>query len=219
MSVSKMSTDYHKKIEELKNYLDFKIGYYYYDSYYNSWFWNNISMPINLALTLSTALMAAQASSTGSLLSENDYMILSFTTMILTTVNSYFKPQIKSMDSGATLTKWVELGYKLDNLLFENKCPEDLYKDYKDLFTDMHKQASSQAGSRNFLTSWWHYGLRKLYGPKSENWIKGPLSGFKNKNEINGDTSKRNDIVIEMTEIKKSPESLVSIIARQSESV
>jgi len=214
-----MSTDYHKKIEELKNYLDFKIGYYYYDSYYNSWFWNNISMPINLALTLSTALMAAQASSTGSLLSENDYMILSFTTMILTTVNSYFKPQIKSMDSGATLTKWVELGYKLDNLLFENKCPEDLYKDYKDLFTDMHKQASSQAGSRNFLTSWWHYGLRKLYGPKSENWIKGPLSGFKNKNEINGDTSKRNDIVIEMTEIKKSPESLVSIIARQSESV
>ena len=214
-----------KKVEELKNYLDFKIGYYYYDSYYNSWFWTNISMPINLALTLSTALIAAQASSTGSLLSEHDYMMLSFTTMILTTVNSYFKPQIKSMDSGATLTKWVELGYKLDNLLFENKSSEELYKDYKELFTDMHKQASSQAGSRNFLTSWWHYGLRKLYGPKSENWIKGPLSGFKkvvtveksSNLSIEEKSSPRNDVTIEMEEIRKAPESLVRTLARNNQ--
>jgi hypothetical protein len=208
MSVSKMSTDYIKRVEELKNYLDFKIGYYYHDSYYNSWFWTNISMPINLALTISTALIAAQATSTGNFLSEHDYMVLSFATMILTTVNSYFKPQIKSMDSNVVLTKWVELGYKLDHLLFENKSSEELYKDYKELFTDMHKQASSQSGSRNFLTSWWHYGLRKLYGAKSENWIKGPLSGF--KKVVTTEQSERNDITIEMAEIKKSPESLVT---------
>ncbi len=203
-----MSTDYIKRVEELKNYLDFKIGYYYHDSYYNSWFWTNISMPINLALTISTALIAAQATSTGNFLSEHDYMVLSFATMILTTVNSYFKPQIKSMDSNVVLTKWVELGYKLDHLLFENKSSEELYKDYKELFTDMHKQASSQSGSRNFLTSWWHYGLRKLYGAKSENWIKGPLSGF--KKVVTTEQSERNDITIEMAEIKKSPESLVT---------
>ena len=199
--------EYLKKIEELKNYLDFKIGYYYYDSYYCSWFWNNISMPINLALTIATALIAAQASSTGSLLSEHDYMVLSFTTMILTTVNSYFKPQIKSMDTGAVLTKWVELGYKLDTLLFENKSPEELYKEYMSLFTDMHKQASSQSGSRNFLTSWWHYGLRRLYGAKSENWIKGPLSGFKKKIDdiVPKEQSKpvdKEEVVIEMIELK-----------------
>jgi len=193
-----------KRVEELKNYLDFKIGYYYHESYYCSWFWTNISMPINLALTLSTALIAAQATSTGNFLSEHDYMVLSFATMILTTVNSYFKPQIKSMDSGAVLTKWVELGYKLDNLLFENKTSEELYKEYKELFTDMHKQASSQSGNRNFLTSWWHFGLRKLYGSKSENWIKGPLSGF--KKVVSTEQSEKNDkeeVVIEMAEIKE----------------
>jgi hypothetical protein len=195
---------YLKRVEELKNYLDFKIGYYYHESYYCSWFWTNISMPINLALTLSTALIAAQATSTGNFLSEHDYMVLSFATMILTTVNSYFKPQIKSMDSGAVLTKWVELGYKLDNLLFENKTSEELYKEYKELFTDMHKQASSQSGNRNFLTSWWHFGLRKLYGSKSENWIKGPLSGF--KNVVSKEQREKNDkeeVVIEMAEIKE----------------
>ena len=197
-----------KRVEELKNYLDFKIGYYYHDSYYNSWFWTNISMPINLALTISTALIAAQATSTGNFLSEHDYMVLSFATMILTTVNSYFKPQIKSMDSNVILTKWVELGYKLDNLLFENKTSEELYKDYRELFIDMHKQASSQSSNRNFLTSWWHYGLRKLYGAKSENWIKGPLSGF--KKVVLKEKSERNDIVIEMEEIKKAPDDLIT---------
>ena len=151
-------------------------------------------MPINLALTLATALIAAQASSTGSLLREHDYMILSFTTMILTTVNSYFKPQIKSMVASSVLTKWIELGYKLDDIIFSIKTIEEQYGSYKCLFSDMNKQAASQAGNRNFLTSWWHYGLRKWYGAESENWISSkPVKSIPEKR----------DIVIEMAEVNK----------------
>jgi len=193
----KTDENYLKKIEELKEYLNSWIGFYYWETYYTTWFWTNISMPINLSLTLSTALIAAQASSTGNLLSEHDYMILSFTTMILTTVNSYFKPQIKSMDSNAVLIKWIDLGYKLDDLAFDIKTVEDQYIEYKKLFSDVSKQASTQAGNKNFLTSWWHYALRKWYGPESENWISSkPIPDVKK-------SEKKNEVVIEMTELKK----------------
>ena len=187
--------EYENKVKELRVYLDSWIGFYYWENYYCTWFWTNISMPINLALTLATALIAAQASSTGSLLRENDYMVLSFTTMILTTVNSYFKPQIKSMDSSAVLTKWIELGYKLDDIIFDIQTPEEQYKSYKTLFSDMNKQAASQAGNRNFLTSWWHFGLRKWYGPESENWISSKPVVVKEEKK------KDNEVVIEMVEI------------------
>lgn len=187
--------EYAEKVKELRDYLNVWIGYYYWDQYYCTWFWTNISMPINLALTLATALIAAQASSTGSLLSEHDYMVLSFTTMILTTVNSYFKPQIKSMDTNTILTKWIDLGYKLDDIIFSIKTIEEQYESYKTLFSDMNKQASAQAGSRNFLTSWWHYGLRKWYGADSENWISSKPSP---KVEV-----PRSEVVIEMEQINK----------------
>ena len=188
--------EYENKVEKLRVYLDSWIGFYYWEQYYCTWFWTNISMPINLALTLATALIAAQASSTGSLLREHDYMILSFTTMILTTVNSYFKPQIKSMDSSAVLTKWIELGYKLDDIIFDIQTPEEQYKSYKSLFSDMNKQAACQAGNRNFLTSWWHFALRKWYGPESENWISSKPVVVKEEKK------KDNEVVIEMVELK-----------------
>jgi hypothetical protein len=219
MNVSKMSTEeYIEKVKEIRSYLDSCIGFYYWEQYYCTWFWTNISMPINLALTLATALIAAQASSTGSLLREHDYMILSFTTMILTIVNSYFKPQIKSIDSSTILTKWIELGYKLDDIIFDIQTPEEQYKSYKTLFTDMNKQAASQAGNRNFLTSWWHFALRKWYGSNSENWITSKPVEVK---EVRNNKKNIEELTIEMAEIKKAvgPESLVSIIARQSESV
>jgi len=197
---------YNEKVKELKKYLDCWIGFYYWEQYYCTWFWTNLSMPINLALTLSTALIAAQASSTGSLLSEHNYMVLSFTTMILTTVNSYFKPQIKSMDSNTVLVRWIDLGYKLDEIIFEIKPIEEQYKEYKTLFSNMSKQASIQACNRNFLTSWWHFILRKWYGADSENWLssKTEVKDYveKNKNEVVIKVEDEVESNIEMVEMK-----------------
>ena len=206
--------EYDNKVAELKVYLDTWIGFYYHEQYYCTWFWTNISMPINLALTLSTALMAAQASSTSSLLSEHDYMILSFTTMILTTVNSYFKPQIKSMESNSVLTKWIELGYKLDDIIFSIKSIEDQYSSYKDLFVDMNKQAASQAGNRNFLTSWWHFGLRKWYGASSENWITSkPIK----KNVSKEDIYPKNEVVHLETDSRHTIIEMVELSSEKKE--
>ena len=53
-------------IEEIKNYenkINYDIGYYWWKYYVYGAFWNNISTPINLAITIITALTTGQSAS------------------------------------------------------------------------------------------------------------------------------------------------------------
>jgi hypothetical protein len=196
---------YKKETDRLQEYLNKWIGFYYNQTYYCAWFWSNISMPINLSLTLFTALIAAQASSTGSFLSEHDYMVLSFTTMILTTLNSYFRPSIKSMDTNTRLVQWIKFGHKLEELTFDD-TPEgkEKFTKFKALLLQMNDFVCIQAGKdRNFLTDWWHSMMRWYRGEDTENWLTmgSTLTDFKQTNN-NNDKNKK-EIVIEMVELKQ----------------
>jgi len=169
-----MSTvaDYETKTEELKNYLDKWIGFYYNQTYYCGWFWTNVATPINLALTILTAMNAAQ-SSTQSFIPEGVYTILSFTTMILTTLNSYFRPNVRSIDANTRLVKWIGLGHRLEYLVFDVMEPgKDKFEAYKKLLVDMDDFVCVQAAQeRNFITDWWHSLMRWHNGEDSELWL------------------------------------------------
>lgn len=69
---------YEKEILKLRAHLSQRIGFNYNRTWHSAAFWSNFSTPINLSLTLLTALIAADASATGNLVSKDQYMILSF---------------------------------------------------------------------------------------------------------------------------------------------
>jgi hypothetical protein len=167
---------YKKEVERLKEYLNVRIGFNYNKTWHCASFWTNISTPINLSLTLLTALLAADASSTGNLISRNDYMILSFTTMILTTINSYFKPHIKSADVNDTLTKWIEQGHNLETLEFSHLELKLKYDGYIKLLNDTNSLIKLQASKdKNFLTDGFHAVMRWYRGVNKEKWIKNEI--------------------------------------------
>ena len=59
--------------DEITNYVDklnYDIGFYFWKRYVYCAFWSNISTPINLAITILTALTTGQ-SATNSLISES----------------------------------------------------------------------------------------------------------------------------------------------------
>ncbi len=169
---------YKKEINRLKDHLNVRIGFNYNKTWHCASFWTNISTPINLSLTLLTALLAADASSTGNLISQNQYMILSFTTMILTTINSYFKPHIKSTDVNDTLTKWIEQGHNLESLEFTNLNLKAKYEGYIKVLNDTNSLIKLQASKdKNFLTDGFHSLMRWYNGVDKEKWIKFNIEG------------------------------------------
>ena len=55
-----LDEEYQKKTKEIHEYLNIWIGFYYNQTYYCGWFWTNVATPISLALTILTAINAAQ---------------------------------------------------------------------------------------------------------------------------------------------------------------
>jgi hypothetical protein len=166
--------DYEKEVARLKEHLSYRIGFNYNRTWHCASFWTNVSTPINLALTLLTALLAADASSTGTLIDSHQYMILSFTTMILTTINSYFKPHIKSTDVNDALTKWIEQGHKLETLEFSDIDIKQKYQQYIELLKEANILIKNQASKdRNFLTDWFHTVMIWYRGDEKEKWNVG----------------------------------------------
>ena len=164
--------EYEEKTKEIHTYLDKWIGFYYNQTYYCGWFWTNVATPISLALTILTAINAAQ-SSTKTFIPDNVYTILSFTTMILTTLNSYFRPNVRSIDANARLVKWIGFGHQLEHLSFD-VLPEgkEKFGKYQKLLKDMDDFVCIQAAQeRNFITDWWHSLMRWKNGDKSELWL------------------------------------------------
>ena len=163
--------DYENEVNRLKDHLSYRIGFNYNRTWHCASFWTNVSTPINLSLTLLTALLAADASSTGTLIDSHQYMILSFTTMILTTINSYFKPHIKSTDVNDTLTKWIEQGHKLETLEFADIELKQKYESYVELLKESNVLIKTQASKdRNFLTDWFHAVMIWYRGDEKEKW-------------------------------------------------
>jgi len=64
------------QLRTIENKLDKEIGFYYWKRYIASAFWSNISTPINLSITLLTAITTGQAT-TEQLLPQNIYVNLS----------------------------------------------------------------------------------------------------------------------------------------------
>ena len=114
-----------KNISKIEKFLDSKIGFYWWKKYIAGAFWSNIATPINLFITLVTALTTGQAV-TDSLIPNDIYSILSITVLIVSTLNTFFRPHTQLMENVNEMQKWGEFGREYTNIY--NNIEEDFSK-------------------------------------------------------------------------------------------
>jgi len=143
-------------MHSLETKINTVLGYRYWKSYVNSAFWSQVSMPINLTITILTALTTAQAASP-SIFSNETYIKISIGTLMLTTLNTFFKPYDQMTQSISIMKKWFDLGCSFENIFYsDNKGISNIenrissYEVLMKTITDLNR--SETPYSQNFVS-------------------------------------------------------------------
>lgn len=107
------------KVIFLKKKIDKEIGYNYWKKYVASVFWSQISTPINLIITMLTAITTAQIES-NDLIPQSLASNLAIFSLILATLNTFFRPHTQYATNTELLTKWTQLGVKFEDEYYNN---------------------------------------------------------------------------------------------------
>ena len=105
--------------KNLEDKLDGEIGNHWWKVYIASAFWSNISTPINLLITLLSAVTAGQAS-TESMLSQSTFLKISIASLVISTLNTFFRPHQQFMQNMETLCKINEFGFQFEEIYYTN---------------------------------------------------------------------------------------------------
>ena len=113
----------------LKDKLDTDLGFYYWKYYIAGAFWSNIATPINLCITILSALVSAQAN-TESLLPNNLYKDLSIALLLLSTLNTFLRPHIQMNENVQLKQKYDALGAEFEQVHFSQGTDAMKYGKY-----------------------------------------------------------------------------------------
>ena len=92
-------------------------GFYWWKRYTYSAFWSISATPINFLITIFTALTTAQTT-TGTLLGNNLSATMGITTLLLSVVNTFFKPYTQLTDNQALKEKWADIGIEFETIYY-----------------------------------------------------------------------------------------------------
>ena len=112
------------KLDFLMKKIDREIGYNFWKKYVASAFWSQISTPINLVITFLTAITTAQAQ-TSDLLPQNIYSQLAIVSLIITTLNTFFRPHAQFATNTEFLQIWSDLGVRFEKEYYD-KIQDDM---------------------------------------------------------------------------------------------
>jgi hypothetical protein len=159
----------------LESKLDIDIGYYYWKKYIASAFWSNISTPINLIITLLTAVTTAQTASSN-IISEKASINLSIAALIITSLNTFFRPHTKMTSSTELMKKWIELGNDFEELYYTehkyNTKSDTIIEKYKELQLRANTLKESEGpDTMNWLTDLIHFISKKTCIKKYQRWL------------------------------------------------
>ena len=155
----------HKEyINDLQTKINVEIGYRFWKKYVNAAFWSYISLPINLSITMLTALSTGQAT-TDNLLPKSLYVNISLATLVISILNTYFRPYVQMNQNIEYMNKWSVLGYKFESIYYsETETHEQLdmrLSKYEELMKDINELKKQEIlESQNFLTDSIHLALR-----------------------------------------------------------
>lgn len=166
---------FQKLANDLEDKLDGEIGNHWWKVYIASAFWSNVSTPINLLITLLSAVTAGQAS-TDTLLSHSTFLKISITSLIVSTLNTFFRPHQQFMQNMETIKKVNEFGFQFEEIYYTNKENEEdhhrRYDAYKKLMMEYHKFKNTMSPEQqNFVTDLIYYICIKTCLINDDKWL------------------------------------------------
>lgn len=114
-----------KKVIFLKYKLDDEIGYNYWKKYVASAFWSQVSTPINLTITMLTAITTAQIQD-GNFISQSVSSQLAIVSLIIATLNTFFRPHNQYATNKEYLSKWTNLGIQFEDEYYDRVESKDI---------------------------------------------------------------------------------------------
>ena len=162
-------------MKKLENKLNGEIGFNWWKRYISSAFWDNLGTPVNLTITLLTAVSAAQVS-TGNLMSPYANSVINLVTLILSTLNTFFRPHTKVSSNMEIMKKYSDFGNKFEEIYYSVSSSDENYKDktqmYKNLLVEINTYENNHGSEAiNFCSDFIHIFLRYLCLKTKEKWL------------------------------------------------
>lgn len=164
-----------REMVRLEDRINKLLGLSWWKKYIAAAFWGNVSMPVNLSITILTALTTAQAT-TENLLPHNLYVGASLLTLILTTLNTFFRPHSQMQENIKIMSKWQDLGIQFEKIYYTDKVTHDDMKRrisaYKQLQLEMNQYTNQQSPeAQNFFTDLIYVMFRAICLRHREYWL------------------------------------------------
>ncbi len=157
--------------KNLEDNLNSVIGISWWKKYIAAAFWSNISTPINFSITLLTTLNTGQAT-TGNLLSNTIYINLSIVTLVISTVNTFFKPNDQYNSNLQMMNIWYDFGNRFENIYFTILDDKEKFNAYVQLQQDINKFENSHASNNiNIITDLIYVIAVNLCLQKRDKWL------------------------------------------------
>jgi len=146
-------------LEFLESKIDNDLGYYFWKKYIASAFWAQLSTPLNLAITMLTAITTAQSTSSG-FLSREAYRDISITTLLITVINTFFNPLTQLNKNIEVMRSWNSLGTAYEEIYYDigkYENPLEFIERYKVLQKEINELRETEGPeSINFVTDFIH---------------------------------------------------------------
>ncbi len=177
-------------MKKLEKKLNGELGDCWWKYYVAGAFWSNISTPINLAITLLSAVTAGQATTTN-MLSQNAFIKISIASLIISTLNTFFRPHGQLMSIMDSIKSVNELGFRFETIYY-SECENESdykrkYEGYTKILLDLNKfQQSLSPDQQNFFTDF-IYWLFKNYSclKRGYKWLDMDMSYLEEDNDKN----------------------------------
>ena len=160
----------------LESRLNKELGFLWWKKYIAAAFWSNISTPVNLSITVLTALTTTQAT-TNNLLSQNVYVNISIGTLIISSINTFFRPHEQSAHMIKVMNKYQEFGSMFEEIYYTDNNDLGDYKRRFDAYTKLqmdinnYKNLDSSPETQNFVSDLIHLIARYIFLKKREGWL------------------------------------------------
>ena len=103
----------------LDDRLNLDIGTEYWRYFVACSFWSTVSTPVNMMITILSALVSSQANTGGALLSAQANARLSLALLVLSAANTFARPHAQLQESHRLMARWNALGIELESTVFD----------------------------------------------------------------------------------------------------
>ena len=179
--------DYHNP--QIKKKLNTDLGFYYWKYYIAGAFWSNIATPINLSITILSAIVSAQAN-TENLISTILYKDLSIALLLLSTLNTFLRPHIQMNENVQMKNKYDGLGSEFEQIHFSDKSNQEKILAYDNIAKRLNEfRISESPVSQNYLTDLIHIICRQTCLKDNNLWLDFYIEEESQNNENNNENN------------------------------